>query len=150
MIVRRIAVTLALVLACAGCVEAHVRVSPHVVPAHRIALLTFRCPNERTSTPTVKLEIRLPEDVPLALVTVPPVAGWRSRVTGQTITWYGGTIAPGTAGRFRIVVGPIPAGHPLIFRAVQTYGSGEIVRWIQVRAAGEAEPPFPAPVVLVH
>jgi uncharacterized protein YcnI len=168
MIMRSLPIALTLVLACAAAADAHVRVSPTSVAAESTATLTFRCPNERTSTPTVKLTIQLPEDVPLASVTVPPVAGWHSSVTMRalaaplhtahgditsvvdTITWEGGSIAPGAAGLFPIVAGPIPAGHPLIFRAVQTYGSGEVVRWIQARAAGEPEPPFPAPVVEVR
>jgi uncharacterized protein YcnI len=148
MIVRPLLIASVLALAASGIAAAHVRVAPATVAAGSTATLTFRCPNERASTSTVKLEVQLPPDVPL--VSVAAVPGWQSSVTDHTITWQGGTIDPGAVGHFPIVAGPIPAGHPLIFKAVQTYGNGEVVRWIQERAPGEAEPPFPAPVVDVH
>ena len=36
---------------------------------------------------------------------------------------------------------------PLVFKALQTYSSGEIVRWIEVPVAGEPAPDTPAPVL---
>jgi uncharacterized protein YcnI len=153
MIARLLALASAAALAALGlAADAHVKVSPASVAAGSTATLTFRCPNERSATPTVKLAIELPPGLPVATIKVPPIAGWRVLVSPSagTVTWEGGSIPPGAVGIFTIVAGPIPAGGPLSFHAVQTYGNGEIVRWIQERAPGEPEPPFPAPVVDVR
>jgi hypothetical protein len=47
-----------------------------------------------------------------------------------------------------VVAGLVPAKPAqLVFKALQTYSSGEIVRWIQIAAAGQPKPDFPAPVL---
>jgi uncharacterized protein YcnI len=148
MIVRIILIASALAFAASGSAVAHVKVTPATVAAGSTATLTFRCPNERASTPTVKLEVQLPPGV--SLVSVPAVPGWQHRVTAHTITWQGGAVEPGAVGHFPIVAGPLPPGPPLIFKAVQTYADGEVVRWIEERAPGEPEPPFPAPFLKVR
>jgi uncharacterized protein YcnI len=153
MIARFLALASVVALAAVGvAADAHVRISPATVAAGSTATLTFRCPNERTATSTVKLAIELPPGLPLSAIAVPPVAGWHIVVSRRdgTVTWEGGSIPPGAAGVFTIVIRPIPAAGPLLFRAVQTYGNGEVVRWIQARAPGEPEPPFPAPVLTVR
>jgi hypothetical protein len=38
----------------------------------------------------------------------------------------------------------------LIFKALQTYSTGEVVRWIEVAPEGGARPEHPAPVVTVQ
>jgi uncharacterized protein YcnI len=135
---------------------AHVRISPLTVEAGSTDTLAFRCPNERSATPTVKLEIQLPPGTTFRTLGVDAPPGWHSAVAigpdaTKTITWTGGTIPPGAATLFTIHAGPMPAsGSKLVFKAVQTYGDGEVVRWIQARAAGEAEPPNPAPVLTVR
>ncbi|MGH9036128.1 MAG: DUF1775 domain-containing protein, partial [Acidimicrobiia bacterium] len=44
--------------------------------------------------------------------------------------------------------GPLPDDvDQMTFKAVQTYASGEIVRWIEEATAGGEEPDFPAPVL---
>ncbi len=131
-------------------VAAHVRILPAHVTAGSIAALTFRCPNERATTAVTKLVVQLPQNATLPVITVRAIAGWRSSVTAQTITWQGGRIAPGKRQDFTIVAGPVPSGvDQLAFKAVQTYADGEVVRWIEVRAPGEPEPPNPAPVLAV-
>jgi len=137
-------------------VDAHVRIVPSSVAAGSVAKLTFRCPNERATSATTKLVVRLPADAALTAVTVPPLAGWHVRVTMRgayvdTVAWSGGTLRPHAIGSFTIVAGPMPAGpRTLSFKAIQTYADGEVVRWIEERAPGEPEPPFPAPVLDVR
>jgi uncharacterized protein YcnI len=142
-------------LAAGAPAQAHVTLAPSSVVAGQAAALTFRGPNERPTSATIEFAVQLPTDTPLAAVTVVPQPGWQTVVTMRgavvdTITWRGGAIAPGSVGAFAIRTGPLPAvTHPLIFKAVQTYANGEVVRWIQERAPGEPEPPFPAPVLTV-
>lgn len=148
---------------------AHVTIAPAELPAGRVDEITFRCPDERANSATTKLVIQMPQDHPIASVKLRPIPGWRSSVTMRkldapiktqhgeivaavdTITWQGGSIAPGEYQDFAILAGPIPSGaRQLVFKAIQTYANGEVVRWIELRNAGEVEPQHPAPVLNVR
>jgi uncharacterized protein YcnI len=155
-ILRTLALTVVMTGATLAPALAHVTVTPKTAAPGSTPLLTFRCPDERATANTIELAIQLPPETPFATLRVPAVAGWRSRVsvradgTADVVTWEGGTIAPHRAQTFEIIAGPMPAsGRTLVFRAVQTYDNGEVVRWIEDRAPGEAEPPFPAPVLTI-
>jgi len=146
---------------------AHVTVQPGEVPGGGFAKLAFRTPNERDDAGTVKLEVSFPTDAPLAFFSVRAVPGWTSTVEraalpvpievfGETIseavskvTWEGGTIPPGGFEEFEVSVGPLPEDKDeLVFKALQTYSSGEVVRWIELREPGATDDPeFPAPVL---
>jgi periplasmic copper chaperone A len=150
-------------------VSAHVTVAPPRVAAGGFEELTFRCPNERPAAATIKLEVQLPQADPLAYVSVRPVPGWHVTVTTRklaqpvrgnhgavttvvdTVTWSGGQIRPGEYQDFAILAGTMPRGvRALTFKAIQTYSNGEVVRWIERRNPGEAEPAHPAPVLQVR
>ncbi|MCU1487774.1 MAG: hypothetical protein JWN67_4520, partial [Actinomycetia bacterium] len=76
-----------------------------------------------------------------------PLPGWTVTKTDTTITWAGGTIAPGEFQEFEISVGPLPAVDELVFKAVQTYDDGTVVRWIDPTPADGTEPDHPAPTL---
>jgi uncharacterized protein YcnI len=161
----------AALLAFAGCLaaaDAHVTISPTTMQAGAFDELVFRCPNERAAAATTELTIQLPQDHPIGSVKVRSLPGWQSSVTMRkltkpietqhgeitsavdTITWRGGTIPAGEYQDFAILAGPIPSGErELVFKAVQTYANGEVVRWIQLRHPNEPEPPNPAPILKV-
>jgi hypothetical protein len=68
------------------------------------------------------------------------------------ITWTAGpgaAIKPGQFQEFPVSLGPLPDNvDRLVFKALQTYSDGTIVRWIEEPpAGGGAEPENPAPVV---
>jgi len=149
--------------------SAHVTVHPTTLPAGSSDVeLTFRVPNERDNANTVTLQVFFPTDFPLLTVDVLPVPGWSATVHTQTltkpvqtddgpvsqivsdVTWSatGGGIAPGQYEDFPVAAGSVP-DHPgqLVFKALQTYSSGEIVRWIEVPVAGQPEPDNPAPIL---
>ena len=66
----------------------------------------------------------------------------------QRITWSGGQLAPGQYQGFRVMLGHVPdEADTLTFKALQTYANGDVVRWIDVRQAGQPEPDHPAPVL---
>ena len=70
--------------------------------------------------------------------------------TVSRITWtaQGPGIRPGQFDQFTISVGPLPsAATSLTFKALQTYSSGEVVRWIEQAAPGAPEPAHPAPTI---
>ncbi|MGH9041576.1 MAG: YcnI family protein [Acidimicrobiia bacterium] len=160
-----LAVTLGVVAVPAG---AHVTVNPREATKGGYAKLAFRVPNERPEG-TTKLEVNFPVEHPLSSVSVRPVAGWTYKVERQKlatpigseepgeeavtdyvskITWEGGTIAPGEFQEFEVSGGPLPDdADQMVFKAVQTYASGEVVRWIEEAGDSGEEPEFPAPIL---
>ena len=148
---------------------AHVTVHPGTLPAGTGDIeLTFRVPNERDNANTVKLQVFFPTDLPLLTVSVLPVQGWATKVETRTvsepiksgdgpvtqvvtdITWTAtaGGIAPGQYEDFPISAGQAPSQvGGVVFKSLQTYSSGEIVRWIQVASPQDPNPDTPAPVL---
>jgi uncharacterized protein YcnI len=157
------------VIALAGPASAHVTVNPSSATQGGYAALTFRVPNEQTGVNTTKVEIALPTDTPLASVSVKPVTGWTTVTTEgklakpvttddgpvteavTRITWTATSaataIAPGQFQEFEISGGPMPDADKLVFKALQTYSDGKVVRWIQEPVAGGDEPQYPAPTL---
>jgi uncharacterized protein YcnI len=148
-----VAIAATAVLLLAAPATAHVSVNPGEAPKGGFTKLSFRVPNEK-DVATVKVEVAFPADAPVAEVSTRPVPGWTATVekAGETvtrITWSGGTIQPGEFQEFDISLGPLPdkVDH-MVFKALQTYAGGEVVRWIdEPPAAGGAEPDHPAPVL---
>jgi uncharacterized protein YcnI len=142
-----------LALTWAQVASAHVTVNPSTASPGGYAKLTFRVPNEQDSANTTKLEVQLPPDAPLASVSVQPHAGWTYTTSKRgesvsTVTWSGGSIAPGEFDEFSISVGPLPKDKPsLVFKALQTYDNGEVVSWIETANGTGAELEHPAPVL---
>jgi len=148
---------------------AHVTVHPGTLAAGTGDIeLTFRVPNERDDANTVKLQVFFPTNLPLLTVDVLPVPGWTAKVDTRTlnqpvqsgdgpvdqvvtdITWAAtaGGIAPGQYEDFPISAGQAPSqSGEVIFKSLQTYSSGEIVRWIQVASPQDPNPDSPAPVL---
>ncbi|MGF7235911.1 MAG: YcnI family protein [Frankia sp.] len=131
--------------------------------------LAFRVPNERDNATTTKIEVQLPTGTPLLGVLVAPHPGWSSSVKSvklnppvktddgevtdavSTVTWTADSkadaIPVGDYADFDVTVGQLPDTPTLTFKALQTYSNGELVRWIGVSQAGQAEPDNPAPVL---
>ena len=165
-----VALTGALWVAAAATAMAHVTLNPREATKGGFGKFDVRVPTERSDAGTTKIELQLPEDQPIASVSVEPVPGWTYAVTKRhldtplvdddgnktedvvsVITWTaapGNAIKPGEFMEFPISMGPLPdkAGS-LVFKAVQTYDSGEVVRWIETAEKGQPEPEHPAPTV---
>jgi uncharacterized protein YcnI len=142
------------IVALAAPASSHVTVNPAEAPRGGFTKLTFRVPTEADGASTVKLEVALPEGT-FKAARVQPKAGWNYAVakvgeTVSTITWtaVGDTgIKPGEFDEFAISLGPLPTeGDALVFKAVQTYSDGDVVRWID-EATGDEEVERPAPTV---
>ena len=162
---RALAVGAATLVALAPMAAAHVTVNPGEATKGGYTALAFRVPNERPDSGTVSLEVNIPEDTPIASVSVKPTPGWTYTVERRTlaepidlhgrevtevvskITWSGGTINPGEFQEFEVSAGPLPEDvDQVLFPSIQTYASGEVVRWIDEPVEGE-EPEHPAPVL---
>jgi uncharacterized protein YcnI len=154
------------VLLCAIPALAHITVTPSSAQAGSAAELTFRVPDEEAKADTVKVDVQIPTDHPIAQLLVKPVQGWTVSVKTITLAkplvtddgsfsqavseviWSGGQIAPGQFQDFSVSADPLPEGiSSLTFKAIQTYSNGDIVRWIDVSQPGTPEPDHPAPVL---
>jgi uncharacterized protein YcnI len=146
---RRFAVTTSLAIAAvAGVLAApafaHVSVTPKEAAKGSTAALTFRVPNEKDGATTTKVEIFLPEDRPVTTLTAQAVAGWTEATSGTTsASWTasaGAGIPPNGSQDFVITVGPLPSDtDSFVFKALQTYSDGEVVRWIEPTPPGGAD-----------
>ena len=76
-----VAVVAAAAMLTAPAASAHVRVIPESTEGGGFAKLTFRVPNESDTAGTTSLVVTLPENAPLAFVSVQPVSGWTATVT---------------------------------------------------------------------
>jgi hypothetical protein len=64
------------------------------------------------------------------------------------VDWTGGTIQPGQYQDFQVSVDPLPSDTTqLVFKAVQTYSNGDVVRWIDLTTSSNPNPDHPAPVL---
>ncbi|WP_344655941.1 YcnI family protein [Catenulispora subtropica] len=166
---RRTAVLLATaavsLVAAAAVASAHVTVNPNTAQQGSYTKVSFRVPNEEKDQSTTSVEVDLPADHPIASVSVKPVPGWTATATTSTlatpiktddgdvtqavtkIVWTGGKIDPGQFQEFDVSMGPLPKDtDQLVFKALQTYSDGNVVRWIDVPQAGQ-EADHPAPVL---
>jgi uncharacterized protein YcnI len=160
---------LAAVVLAASPASAHVTVNPSNATQGGYTKLTFRVPNEKDSGSTTAVEVNLPRDTPIASVSVKPTPGWTANVTKSKldkpiksddgeiteavtkIVWTAN--APDTAiqtGQFQefdVSAGPLPEADKLVFKALQTYSDGDIVRWIEEPGDDGKEPEHPAPTL---
>ncbi len=148
---------------------AHVTVHSDDASKGGFAEISFRVPTERDDASTVKVDVQLPTDHPIASVSTKPIPGWTAAVTttplaqpittddGQVtqavseIVWTadpGGGIKPGEFEDFVISAGPLPDDvDSLRFPTIQTYSDGQQVAWIENAPPGGPEPDHPTPVL---
>jgi uncharacterized protein YcnI len=160
---------LLLTLLGSGMAEAHVTAQPGWATQGGYAVVALRVPTESESAGTVKVELTLPAEHPIAEVLTTPMAGWIARIgkvpvnpplrtddgtvseVAHTITWTaqpGKRIEPDQYADFDVSLGPLPTdADQLVLPVVQTYDDGTVTRWDQPHAAGAAEPEHPAPAL---
>ncbi len=146
----------------------HVTVDPGEAEQGGYARVVFRVPNERPNASTTRVQVYLPKGQPVAGVRTMPVPGWTvnvgyrklskpieqhgQRITNvvSTLTWTpigpDFAIGPNEFMEFPVSLGPLPEASTMVFRTLQTYHNGEVVRWIEPPTEG-AEPEHPAPVL---
>ncbi|MEU4715640.1 YcnI family protein [Micromonospora purpureochromogenes] len=157
----------AITFAVAGPASAHVTVNPKEATQGGYTKVTFRVPNEKDTANTTKVEVNLPASSPIGSVSLKPLPGWTAQ--GETsklatpikvhdselteavtkITWTAdanSAIKPGQFQEFDVSLGPLPETDQLVFKALQTYSDGDVVRWIE-EPTGGTEPEHPAPVL---
>ncbi|MEV4659286.1 YcnI family protein [Micromonospora sp. NPDC049301] len=156
------------VLGFAGPASAHVSVNPKEATQGGYARVAFRVPNESDTASTTKLEVVLPENAPVGSVSTMPVPGWTVAVEKRKvdppievhgspiteavakITWTAtgdAAVKPGQFQEFPVSMGPLPKVDSMVFKTLQTYSDGNVVRWIDEPTSGGEEPEHPAPVL---
>ena len=154
------ALAAAALVATAAPALAHVTVQPNEAIVGSFSRFVVRVPNERPDASTVKVEVKFP---PVAFVSFEPKDGWERKVKnvkldepieafGQeitesvgSVTWSGGKIGPGEFLEFGFSARMPEEEGPIVFEAIQTYDSGEVVRWV-----GAADSEEPAAQVTVY
>jgi uncharacterized protein YcnI len=159
----------AAIAALPGAAQAHVTVQPGTTEGGGFSVVAFRVPTERDHASTTKVSILFPEDQPVGSVRTTPVPGWKVTTKNRTlsqpiemfgeqvsevvsqVTWTatGPGIAPGQFEDFDVSIGPLPDSGEMVFKALQTYSSGEQVNWNQVAVDESVEPEHPAPVLTI-
>jgi uncharacterized protein YcnI len=130
--------------------------------------LAFRVPNESDTATTVKVEVFLAEKDTVTTVATLPVPGWTAAVQRKSldkpvatehgevaeivtsVTWTAtpaAAIKDGEFQEFVVSLGPLPRADRMVFKALQTYSDGNVVRWIEEPGPDGKEPEFPAPVL---
>lgn len=163
-------VTGAAMLLGSGVASAHVtaKVLGETAEQGGYTKITFRVPNEDDKAGTIKVEVAMPADTPIASMRTKPVPGWKATVTiakldkpvevhgadvteaVSKVTWTanpGVRINPGEFAEFEVSGGPLPEAEQLVLPATQTYDNKEVVAWDQPPGENGEEPENPAPVV---
>lgn len=174
-LLRRIAVIVVtgvvVLLLGAPTAAAHVTVHSAEATTGGFAEIAFRVPTESTTASTVKVEVAFPADHPLESVSIRPQPGWSYRTgtnapaelhaegrhhgsAAEAVTdveWTAANadaaVKPGEYQEFRIAAGPLPEVGELVFKVVQTYSDGEVVRWIETPTPDGSPLDHPAPVL---
>jgi uncharacterized protein YcnI len=145
---------------------AHVTVDPASAPQGAEITLGFRVPSEEPNADTVKIQIFFPTVHPILGVDPEPIRGWEDTVVTQQlkvpvqtddgpvssvvseVQWSGGPIPPGNFEEFHVLAQSLPTNtDQVVFKALQTYSNGDIVRWIDPVTVADPNPPHPTPIL---
>ena len=110
---------------------AHVTILPESSRPGQTGVFTFRTPNERDASSTVRLEVFLPAGLSAEIV---PHDGWTAGRIAGGVRWTAdgaNSIKPGRTEDFKVKLGPLPNQPRIVFKALQYYADGQVVRWIQ-------------------
>jgi uncharacterized protein YcnI len=132
-----------LILVMAGPAGAHVEPTATEVPAGSYATVAFTVQHGCESSPTVKLEFQIPDELDDVVPVDKP--GWTTAVDAGVVTFEGGPLPTDEEAEFSVgFTVPETQGVQLTFPFIQTCEVGSI-DWIQTTSDAER----PAPVVMV-
>jgi uncharacterized protein YcnI len=111
--------------------------------------LTFTGEAESTTAGIASERVYLPAGITPAQVHLKQApTGWTFTPETDGFTVAGAALPKGTDAVWSVVIDKLPAdATELLFKTIETYGDGEIVRWIDEPQAGQPEPDHPAPSV---
>src|SRR4051794_31130210 len=139
--------------AFAGPALAHVEVSADTTQAGATDVtLTFHGEAENDAAGIRTERVVLPEGIEPAQVTLGKApSGWSFSRTADGFTVGGKALKTGTDAEWSVKIAKLPDGETrLSFKTVETYGDGEVSRWIGIQEPGQDEPDNPAPLVTLR
>jgi|SRR5579862_288990 len=160
-----------IVCALAAPASAHVTVDPPSAPKGGTVKLSFLVPNEESSKVTgIAISFPTPPETPIPSVSVEAKPGWSVQVSTLKLTkpivtddgditdvvnqiaWKAKTgadgIDQGQFGEFTIDADGLPdTGNEVVFKAIQTYANGDVVRWIDPVTPGGPPADHPTPIL---
>ncbi|MEV7891867.1 DUF1775 domain-containing protein [Streptomyces sp. NPDC002817] len=142
------AAALTTVLTLAGPASAHAEVEADTPrPLARNVTLTFVSEAESDSAGFKQVRVVLPDGIAPGDVTLADAPrGWKLRTAADGYTVAGPVLGTGVDAEHKVRVRQLPDAGQLVFKTVETYGDGEISRWIELPTGG-AQPEQPAPVL---
>lgn len=120
-----LAVFMAVALVGTPAAGAHVVPTPPGIPVGARHTVSLDVPNERT---VMLIRVDVSFDPGLTLVSATDRGRWRASVSGATVTWTGGEIAPAASEPFAVVLQGDAAGAAS-FTAILGYADDEEVTW---------------------
>ncbi|ROR43016.1 DUF1775 domain-containing protein [Kitasatospora cineracea] len=140
------AATVLLALATPALAHSEVSASDARALAENVTL-TFTSEAESTSAGIQKIQIVLPDGVPVQSVALKDApTGWTLTPDATGYTVQGPALPVGDNAKHSIVVRQLPQGESLPFKTIETYSNGKVSRWIEMSQNG-SEPENPAPVL---
>jgi len=134
----------------AGPALAHVEVSADKTQAGATDVtLTFTGEAENPNAGIKTERVVLPEGIaPTDVTLVKAPAGWTFARRADGFTVGGKELKTGTDAVWSVKIAKLPADATrLSFKTLETYGDGEVDRWIEIQEPGQAEPDHPAPLL---
>lgn len=152
---RIVIVTAAVALAVAGFAgpaAAHVELTADKDTAGATdVMLTFTGEAENPKAGIRSERVVLPDGIAPGSVTavkLPP--GWTFTADPDGFTVGGRPLKTGTDAVWSVRVAKLPdSATRLSFKTLETYGDGDVARWIEIQEAGQAEPDNPAPLLVL-
>ena len=138
------------VAALAGPASAHVEVSADKTQAGATDVtLTFNGEAENPKAGIQSERVVLPTGIAPADVTlVKAPAGWKFTSAADGFTVAGKALKTGTDAVWKVKIAKLPDGQTrLSFKTLETYGNGDVSRWIEIQQPGQDEPDNPAPLL---
>lgn len=142
------AAALTAVLNLADPASAHAEVEADTPRAlARNVTLTFVSEAESDSAGFTQVRVVLPDGIAPGDVTLADAPrGWKLQTAADGYTVAGPALRTGADAVHKVRIRRLPDAGQLVFKTVDTYGDGEISRWIELPTGG-AGPEQPAPVL---
>jgi uncharacterized protein YcnI len=138
------------VAALAAPALAHVEVSADKTRAGATDVtLTFNGEAENPKAGIASERVVLPTGIaPAGVTLVKAPAGWKFTAAADGFTVGGKALKTGTDAVWKVKIAKLPDGQTrLSFKTLETYGNGDISRWIEIQQPGQDEPDNPAPLL---
>ena len=132
---------------------AHVEVSADKTTAGaENVTLTFSGEAENPAAGIQTERVVLPQGIaPSGVTLVKAPAGWTFTRNADGFTVGGTALKIGTNAVWKVKIAKLPDGQTrLSFKTLETYGNGDVSRWIEIQQPGQAEPDNPAPLVTLR